>query len=229
MEAIVLAGGKGTRLSKLVSEVPKPMALIGTKPFLEILLIQLSKQGFTKVILSVGYMANIIINYFGDNFMGINLVYEVEKTPLGTGGALLKAINHCTSDHVYVLNGDTFLEVESSPLEEFWNAKKRAFLVGCKVNNISRYGSLDTRGDKILGILEKGGSGKGLINAGCYVLPTDIFNGLINCEKFSFEADFLDGYIKDGNMYVFKYSGVFIDIGVPEDYLMAKEVLRNFI
>ena len=107
MEAIVLAGGFGTRLRQVVADVPKPMAPIADRPFLEILLGSLARKGFSQVVLSLGFMAEKISDHFGARFAGMDIAYVVEETPLGTGGAIRLALDACTQDHVFVFNGDT--------------------------------------------------------------------------------------------------------------------------
>ena len=108
MEAIILAGGFGTRLQSVVKDVPKPMADINGRPFLEYILVFLAKNCFTKVILSVGYKKESIINHFGSSFCGMNISYCIEDEPLGTGGAIKKAFDYVDGQNVLVLNGDTF-------------------------------------------------------------------------------------------------------------------------
>ena len=108
MEAIILAGGFGTRLRRVVPNLPKPMAKVAGRPLLEILLLSLSRKGFKRIILSVGYMADSISNYFGFNYEGMDLIYAREEKPLGTGGAVRLALLSCKQDHVFVFNGDTF-------------------------------------------------------------------------------------------------------------------------
>ena len=107
-EAIVLAGGFGTRLREVLPDLPKPMAPVAGRPFLEILLTSLADKGFSRVVLSLGYMADKIITYFGNSFTGLDLIYVVEDEPLGTGGAVRLALSQCLQDHIYILNGDTF-------------------------------------------------------------------------------------------------------------------------
>ena len=118
MEAIILAGGFGTRLQSVVSDVPKPMATISGRPFLEILLKSLAEMGFSRVVLSLGYKAEMIRSHFGSNFLGQDLVYVEEKTPLGTGGATRLAATACTQSNMFVFNGDTFLELEIKKLKQ---------------------------------------------------------------------------------------------------------------
>src|SRR3989344_3377185 len=112
MQAIILAGGFGTRLRSVVADSPKPMALIHGKPFLAYLLDYLTSQGITDVVLSVHYLREQIETYFKTNYNGISIRYAVEEQPLGTGGAIKHALNYINiSSPVFVLNGDTFLKL----------------------------------------------------------------------------------------------------------------------
>lgn len=127
MDAVVLAGGLGTRLRTVLSDgTPKPMAPIGGKPFLELLLNRLAESGFSRVVLSVGYKYECIRNHFGNSFSGMSLNYVIEKTPLGTGGAIRLAMDKCSGDYLIVFNGDTYLKVDIKALEKQWeNSKKK--------------------------------------------------------------------------------------------------------
>jgi D-glycero-alpha-D-manno-heptose 1-phosphate guanylyltransferase len=225
MEAIVLAGGFGTRLSKMVSDVPKPMAPIDGRPFLEILLASLARKGFRRVILSLGFMAEKISEYFGTNFGDLELTYVVEDSPLGTGGAIRLAITACVQDHVFVFNGDTYLGLEADLLERQWQENQCTIVVGRKVSDTSRYGRLVVDGRHIVSFAEKGLSRPGLINAGCYVLATSALDLYPLNQPFSFEADFLIPETSRGLVEVFVTEGMFIDIGIPEDYLRAQTLL----
>jgi D-glycero-alpha-D-manno-heptose 1-phosphate guanylyltransferase len=227
MEAIILAGGFGTRLREVVSDVPKPMAPIAGKPFLQLLLDSLSEKGFTRVILSVGYMAETIVNHFGHAYKNIELVYEVEDSPLGTGGAVRAAMQHCNSDHVFVFNGDTFLDLEASEVEQLWQTSGLPIIVGRMVADTSRYGRLQTEHGLVTGFIEKGLSGPGLINAGCYILPTDALNHFTIGENFSLEEHFLMKVVSLDAYELFTTDGQFIDIGIPEDYSRAQTELVN--
>ena len=123
MEAIVLAGGLGTRLRSTVPDLPKVMAPVCGRPFLEILLSSLATKGCRRAILSLGYLAHRVQDHFGPRFAGIDLAYEVESVPLGTGGALRRALDRCEADHVLVLNGDTYLDLEIEEVESRWQQK----------------------------------------------------------------------------------------------------------
>jgi D-glycero-alpha-D-manno-heptose 1-phosphate guanylyltransferase len=225
MEAIVLAGGFGTRLRQVVADVPKPMAPIAGRPFLEILLGSLAKKGFSRVVLSLGFMAEKISGHFGPRFAGLGLTYVVEDAPLGTGGATRLAAEACTQDHLFVFNGDTYLDLEVGLLEQQWQAKRHPIVVGRQVPDTMRYGRLVVDGDRITRFAEKGIAGPGLINAGCYVLATDALARFPLNQPFSIETDYLVPEVARGTVEVFVTEGMFIDIGIPEDYARAQMLL----
>jgi len=227
MEAIILAGGLGTRLRDVVADVPKPMAPIDGRPFLEILLNSLAQKGFSKVVLSVGYMADKISSHFGSNFGNLEIVYVVDKFPLGTGGATRLAAEACSQDHVFVFNGDTYLDLEVERVENQWRLERRQIIVGRKVSDTLRFGRLIIEDNVVTGFAEKGIAGPGLINAGCYVLETNSLSQFPVHQPFSIETDYLLPEIGRGAVDVFVTDGVFIDIGIPEDYMRAQELLAN--
>src|SRR5580692_7704434 len=135
MDAIVLAGGLGTRLRSVVSSVPKPMAPVGGRPFLDLLLESLKSKGITRVILSVGYMSEAIISYFQKSRLGMDLVFEVESSPLGTGGAIAAASQHVNSDCVLVLNGDTYLDLDLATICSMWPGDRTPIVVSRAVED----------------------------------------------------------------------------------------------
>lgn len=226
MQAIVLAGGFGTRLRQVVADVPKPMAPVAGRPFLEILLSSLATKGFTRVILSVGFMAEKITAYFGGNYADMELVYAVEHKPLGTGGGVRLAMDHVSEDHVFVFNGDTYLDLESVLIEQHWQTRRRPIIVGRDVPDTARYGRLLTSEGVASGFTEKGVVGPGLINAGCYVLGRRQLDKFQSYMPFSLETDFLAQAVARGEFDVHVTSGKFIDIGIPEDYALAQTELR---
>lgn len=225
MEAIVLAGGFGTRLRQVVADVPKPMAPIAGRPFLEILLGELAQKGFSRVVLSLGFMAEKISDHFGVRFAGLDIAYVEEDTPLGTGGATRLAATACTQEHVFVFNGDTYLDLEVDLLERQWQAKRHPIVVGRQVQDTTRYGRLVVDGDRITNFAEKGIEGPGLINAGCYVLATDALAQFPPNQPFSIETDYLVPEVARATVEVFVTEGGFIDIGIPEDYARAQTLL----
>lgn len=225
MEAIVLAGGFGTRLRQVVADVPKPMAPIAGRPFLEILLGSLAEMGFARVVLSLGFMAEKVSGHFGPRFDGLDLAYVVEDTPLGTGGATRLAAQACTKDHVFVFNGDTYLDLEVDLLERQWQTNRHPIVVGRHVPDTSRFGRLVVDGCRITSFSEKGVAGPGLINAGCYVLATDALARFPLNHPFSIENDYLVPEVARATVEVFVTKGMFIDIGIPEDYSLAQTLL----
>jgi D-glycero-alpha-D-manno-heptose 1-phosphate guanylyltransferase len=226
-EAIVLVGGRGTRLQEVVSDLPKPMAAIGEKPFLAYLLLKLKQQNIQHVILSVGYMAEKISTHFGDSYEGIKLSYAIEKQALGTGGAIKYALQYVQNEAVFVLNGDTFFDIEFQKLRYAFEKLKPVVALGLReVENASRYGTIHTQSDLTINLFEeKTETNKSaFINSGIYLIQKEKF--VLNTQKlgdvFSVETDFFQ------KQYTFqKFIGVpyanqyFIDIGIPEDYFKA--------
>ena len=171
MEAIILAGGYGTRLRKSVPNLPKPMAPILGIPFLEILIKNLIRKGFLKIIISTFYKRDLISNYFGNNYCDIPILYTDEKEALGTGGAIRVASEKIKDDHYYVFNGDTFLNLDVNHMENLWIKFNKPILVSTTVKKSERYGLLTSYDGFVSGFHEKGKKKDALINAGCYLFP----------------------------------------------------------
>lgn len=227
MEAIVLAGGFGTRLRQVVPDVPKPMAPIAGRPFLEILLSTLARKGFKRVVLSLGFMSEKIIAHFGNGYMGMELVHEVELQPLGTGGAIRASLTRCISDHVYIFNGDTYLDLEVNELEDLWQAGNHPVIVVRDVPDTARFGSVQMTEGRVSAFLEKGQAGRGLINAGCYVLPKTALDDFPLGHPFSLESEYFVKQMQRIRFDGFVTHGRFIDIGVPDDYQLAQTELAG--
>jgi D-glycero-alpha-D-manno-heptose 1-phosphate guanylyltransferase len=227
MEAIVLAGGLGTRLRQVVPDLPKPMAPVAGRPFLEILLSMLAQKGFNRVVLSLGYMSEKIIAHFGDNYRGMQLVHEVELQALGTGGAIRAALARCEADHVFIFNGDTYLDLEVAALERLWQAGRHPLIVVRQVPDTARFGKVEMCDGRINAFLEKGRAGPGLINAGCYVLPKTALDGFALGQAFSLETEFFIKHLQKIRIDGFVTHGRFIDIGVPDDYALAQTALAG--
>ncbi len=221
-EAIILAGGKGSRLREIVPDRPKPMAMVAGRPFLEIVIRSLATKGVSRVVLSLGFMAEKIINHFGSHFAGVEIVYVVEERPLGTGGAVRLAMTKCLQESFFVFNGDTFLDLEVANLNVFWQKKRNLVIVARQVSDTSRYGRLIVEDGLVKGFSEKGISGPGLINAGCYVFTRGQLNEYEVNEPFSLESDYLNTAVHNSPVDVYVTNGHFIDIGVPEDYHRAQ-------
>lgn len=228
MEAIVLAGGFGTRLRQVISDVPKPMAPVAGRPFLEILLTYLAKNGFQRVVLSLGHLADKVVSHFGNRYQDLELVYEIEDAPLGTGGAVRAALEHCRDDHVFVFNGDTFLDLEVPLVEALWKQNGFPVIVVREMQDTSRYGCLDVVDGRVVAFLGKGMAGPGSINAGCYVLPRHCLDDYNVGTPFSLEADYFACSVPQIQIDAFVTQGHFIDIGVPKDYDRAQIELTRY-
>jgi D-glycero-alpha-D-manno-heptose 1-phosphate guanylyltransferase len=225
-EAVILAGGFGTRLKSLVSDVPKSMAPIKNLPFLSYLLEQLHKYKFEKIILAAGYKYKVIESYFGSSYKNIELVYSIEKEPLGTGGAISEAAGLIISDYFFILNGDTFFEIDFGKMEEIFLKNKSGLMVALKpMIKFDRYGAVITNGDRIISFNEKRFCEKGLINGGVYMVIKDWLNERAMGKVFSFEKDILEKLVGVDNITSYISDGYFIDIGIPEDYMRASEEL----
>lgn len=220
--AIIIAGGFGTRLQNVVKDLPKPMAPINGKPFLEILINHLSKQGIKNFVLAIGYKADIIKTHFSKQ---TNISYSVETEPLGTGGCVKKALNLLSDKSVLVLNGDSFFDVDIQLLyKEHVKHNADMTLALKRIPNSGRYGTVKMDGDgKIIGFEEKSGVSTGLISAGVYILNKNIFDK--EPEKFSIEKDFMAVNFNKLKFYGYPSDGYFIDIGIPEDYAKAQTEL----
>ncbi len=226
MEAVILAGGFGTRLSHIVSDVPKPMAPVCNRPFLRFILDDIIEKGVTRIILAVGYKQDTISDYFGISYRGVELIYSVEDTPLGTGGALKQALSLCDDKNVFVLNGDTFFDVN---LSEMSKNKDKIAIATKRMYNFSRYGTVQISSNNIINnFIEKAPTQAGLINGGVYYVPTNVLQH-INEKTFSFESDYLEKTLEDEVLISFESEGYFIDIGVPEDYSAAQKSMQVFI
>ncbi len=220
-----MAGGFGTRLQSVVSDVPKPMADINGKPFLYYILKDLHKKGFSSVILSVGYRAEKIKNYFNHSFENISLQYSEEKTPLGTGGAIKKALSFVKADDFFIINGDTFFDIPYHDIFQYHIQNNSTFTIVLKaIENNNRYGSvIFDASNKVIEFKEKHLINKGFINGGIYLANRDFLNEALNSfpDKFSFEKDFMEKEYKNHEFKVFLHEGYFIDIGIPTDYAKA--------
>ena len=228
MEAVVLAGGFGTRLRHIVSDVPKPMAPMddtGT-PFLQYVLADLARQGVRRVVLSTGYKSEVIEQYFGDSFDGMELIYSREDEPLGTGGAVKLALTLCQAPEVFVLNGDTFFAVDLAGLLAFHRAQEADFTLAMKeMFHFDRYGALEVSEARIQAFHEKRPVEQGWINGGVYCLRRDLLAG-VSQKRFSLETDFMEKQTRQLKICGFPSEGYFIDIGIPEDYYRAQRALK---
>lgn len=227
-EAIVLAGGFGTRLRTVVSDVPKPLAPVAGRPFLAWLLDRLSGQGIRRVVLATGYLAEQVEDAFGARWAGMEIAYSVETKPLGTGGALRQAAAQLQGDAVHVLNGDTWLDYKSSALEAAARRAGRSVAIAlARVDDLSRYGAVEVSDGLATVFREKGETGPGWINAGCYYFTSPALDALPRKPAFSLEQEVLQPLAIAREVVAFTDTSGFIDIGVPEDYARAQSLFAT--
>ena len=227
-KALLLVGGLGTRLRTLVPSVPKPLAQIGDRPFLELLVRQLQTQGIRRLVLCTGYLADQIESEFGDGRdLGVTIEYSREAQPLGTGGAVKLAQAYLEGAAEFlVMNGDSFLELDLSELLRFHRTHRGlATMAVIAVENAARYGTVRVASNhQITEFCEKTASDSpGLINAGAYVFS----RALLECipdGPVSLEKDIFPN-ILDRGVYAAEQRGLFIDIGTPVDYARAQHLL----
>lgn len=227
-EAIILAGGLGTRLRSVVSDTPKCMAPVAGKPFLFYLIDFLQKSKVEHFIFSLGYMHEVIDHYLKNNFVKLNYRISLENEPLGTGGAIKRACKKTMSKDVLVCNGDTFYKIDCKALSRFHKEKNATCTLSLKpMINFDRYGVVEiTDEGSIRSFREKQFYPEGLINGGFYALDVNKFLQEDLPEKFSFEKDYLEKFILLENQKT-KFYGLiqdayFIDIGIPKDFEKAQ-------
>jgi D-glycero-alpha-D-manno-heptose 1-phosphate guanylyltransferase len=225
--SIILAGGLGTRLKKTIPNLPKPMAPVNGRPFLEYQIDFLIHQGITKIIISVGYLSQIIIDHFGNKYKNVSIEYSKENTPLGTGGGLMIALKNLKNP-VLVINGDTFFKVDLIEFEKFHSFNNSKLTVSLfRSNPKNRYMGIDI---DCKGEIISLASDSDLINGGVYIIEPSIFNSFNYQlgDKFSFEDDILFELVNNPlKLFGKEFEGIFIDIGIPEDYYRAHELLIN--
>lgn len=223
MEAIILAGGLGTRLSSRLNGIPKAMAPIAGRPFLQILFDRLIVAGCTRMTLSVGYLRDVIRETFHGSYRGIPLNYVIEEEPLGTGGAIRYSLQHAIESSVLVLNGDTYLDIDfAALLARHVEWRRPITLAVTEVANVARYGGVIVEEDSVTGFVEKGRSGSGWISAGVYALNKKFPWPERLATQFSFEVDVLARSLSELRPAAFKCKGKFLDIGTPEDFDRAQ-------
>lgn len=226
MEAVILAGGLGTRLRSVVSELPKPMAPVKGRPFLEHVLSWMSNEGVGRAVLSVGYRWEAIHAHFGDEFRGMSLDYCVEETPLGTGGAVAAALGRCAGRTVLVVNGDTIFPIPLRRLHAFQDGRGSGAALALKrMEKFDRYGTVVLEDGVVASFEEKRFHDDGLINGGIYAMDRSFLSGRGLPERFSLEKDVLEKEAGSGTLRGEVFDAPFLDIGIPEDYARAEEFL----
>ncbi len=231
VDVIILAGGLGTRLREVVSDVPKVMAPINGRPFLDILLNFLNKWDcIGRVIIAVGYMAHKIINeYKNSDDYNFKILFSEEKELLGTGGAIKRALKYAGTDNILALNGDTYIDVNLKDFIEFHKSKNADITIVLKeVENASRYGLVQINDDnKVISFSEKQSASESVyINAGMYVFKRRLFDSIEDGKVLSLEKELLPVFL-ERLVYGYITDRKFIDIGVPESYKLSNKFFKD--
>lgn len=230
MEAILLAGGLGTRLRSVVNDRPKPMALIEGRPFMEYVVHELTKSGIDRIVFAVGYKGSMVEEYFGDGSdFGVQVSYAYEETLLGTAGAIRNAGRLVQGEQVYVLNADTFYQIDYGRLKGLLDEKNLDMaLVLRQVPDISRYGEAVLTDGMLTGFNEKSPEERpGTINGGIYLLKKSLIEEIPE-GKVSLENEMIPKWMREGKrLGGFVNEGYFIDIGIPEAYFQFQEDARK--
>lgn len=229
MEAIVLAGGLGTRLRSQVADRPKVMAEINNQPFLNYLLNYLISHGIRRAVLATGYLHEFIENYYGRQYKQLHIDYSIEPQPLGTGGAVKLALTKISTADVLILNGDTFFDINPDAMFALHKKDNADITIALKaMRHISRYGIVRIQGTRVISFDEKKKVEEGYINAGVYLVKTSLLASMNLPERFSFEEDLLKKFTSQLNIHAYLSDAYFIDIGIPEDYQRAQTELSEY-
>lgn len=224
-EAIILAGGLGTRLRGVVQNLPKPLAPVAGRPFLAWTLDRLAEQRIRRVILATGYLGEQVEAALGNQWLGMALGYSRETRPLGTGGALALAAQCVQGEACFVLNGDTGLLLDYAGFDaQAMAANVRLGVALAAVPDTARYGAAQIKRGRITGFAEKGRKGAGYVNAGVYWLRRSLLADYSRAEAFAFERDVLAPAVQREPVMGYTETSGFIDIGVPEDYRRAQSL-----
>jgi len=223
-EAIVLAGGLGTRLRPAVPDLPKCMAPVNGRPFLSYIIDYYTSQGIEKFIFALGYKHEVIIGWIKQQYPALNVEYAIEKEPLGTGGAIQLAVEKAREKDLLILNGDTIFKIDLPVLTSFHEDNASACTLALKpMKDFERYGVVEINEEGLITrFKEKKHYQEGLINGGAYLLNVGRFRQQKRPSVFSFEKDYLERCYTFMPMYGCVQEGYFIDIGIPEDFEKAQ-------
>ena len=231
IDVVIFAGGLGTRIRSALGDTPKALALIGTQPFLNIVLAWLSGRGAKRIVLSLGVGATAIQKHLSEvQFANLDLVCLVEPEPLGTAGALRFVRSQLRSDSVIAMNGDSFVDVDLCKLlDHHVHTHSEISMVCSPVEKAGRYGLVEIENGAVTSFREKNpAAGAGTINAGIYVLSQTMLDRVAAGKGPSLERDFL-GNLPPGTIGAFQTTGIFLDIGTPESLLQAPQILAPFM
>lgn len=230
MECIILAGGLGTRLQGVIGDNPKCMALVNGMPFLHYVFDYVEANHCKKVILSLGHKHEVVLAWLKTENRDFVVDYVIEQEPLGTGGGISLAMQKATEEDVVVLNGDTMFCVD---LEEMMNTHKsnnNATTIALKhMKYFERYGCVNVTAEHtITAFEEKKYCDNGFINGGVYIINKAALVSKQLPTKYSFEKDYLEAFVSQGQFRGFESEAYFIDIGIPSDYAIAQEDFKAF-
>ncbi|MAG77496.1 MAG: hypothetical protein CL811_12125 [Colwelliaceae bacterium] len=238
MEAILLAGGLGTRLHKVTGDrYPKSLAEVNGHPFIHYIVKYLQSMGVKRFVFAVSHHAEMIVESINSTFPSLDVDFSFENEPLGTGGAIKQAMTHIQGESALVVNSDSFMEFSLESFIGFaqnhftnstvaQNQQAQLAIICTKVDDISRFGAADISDEEVLQqFFEKGRTGSGYINSGIYLLNKEhpLLNKLSG--KFSFENEVLAN--SEYPVFAYKNSGLFFDIGTPDDFAGAQALVEN--
>jgi NDP-sugar pyrophosphorylase family protein len=229
LAAVVLAGGMGTRLRSVVTDLPKVLAPVAGRPFLTYLLDQVADAGIQRVVLSTGYLAEQFAEVIGNRYRNIQIAYAHEEQPLGTGGAIRFACGFADSDQLLVMNGDSYCDAGlSSYVGWHVDGGNDVSLMLAKVNDTSRYGTveMDTNGRITAFIEKRPESTSGYINAGVYLFRRAMLEQFPSGPS-SMERDLFPVWLRERSMMGWVTEAEFIDIGIPTDYERSHEFMAR--
>lgn len=228
-EAVILAGGLGTRLRSAVPDLPKCMAPVAGRPFVSFLIDYYSKQGIKRFIFSLGYKHEVIEDFLRQSYPDLDYVSSIEDEPLGTGGGILKAIRETKEKDILILNGDTFFEIDVNELSKFHEYHSADCSLTLKpMQQSDRYGVVEIdKESRITSFKEKNYYENSLINGGVYVINKKSFLNEHLPVKFSFEKEYLEALYQQRKIFGCTQDKYFIDIGIPEDYNKADNDFKN--
>lgn len=226
MEAVLLAGGLGTRLHSVTGDkYPKCLAEVDGIPFLHYVLWNFRNQGVKRFILAISHLSDMVIDEINVHFADWDIAFSIEKEPLGTGGAIKQALELCEGDYALVANADSFVELAVADfVSQMRKEKSELGLVCTEVNNLSRFGAANIKQNKLVSFSEKGKTGKGFINAGIYWINREHSAFVNQPIKFSFETEILAN--SKLSVDAFKTKGLFFDIGTPDDFIGAQKLVE---
>ena len=229
VEAIILAGGLGTRLREAVPDLPKCMAPVVGKPFISFVIDALRMQGVEHFIFSLGYKADAIESFLQEHYPTLSYSVAIEEEPLGTGGAIQLAIQQAQTENVLIANGDTLFRIQYKDLLAIHQENYAECTLALKpMRNFNRYGVVELdAANRIVSFKEKQHYDEGLINGGIYLVNKSAFLNRKLPPKFSFEKDYLEAFCKESKFFGAIQEGYFIDIGIPEDYNKAQTDLKS--